>query len=267
MKRPFNVMKKIENLFKEGLRSLGIKISFQQLNCFLLYLEELKKWNKQFNLTAIVQDEDIIFKHFIDSLSCFLCFPHLLSRKTEKDVGLINDPDLRKTCGVLDVGSGAGFPGLPLKICFPEINLTLLESSRKKTLFLKHICKKLQLRDVLILYNRAEICGRDLQYREKYEIVVSRAVGKLSFLVEYCLPFVKLNGIMIAQKGPVVEKELNEAEKAINLLGGKVKEIKKIDLKFEKIELKRNLVVIEKIFTTPEKYPRKPGMPSKRPIK
>ncbi len=260
-------MKKIENLFKEGLSSLGIKINPGQLNSFLIYLEELKKWNEQFNLTAIVQDEDIIFKHFIDSLSCFLCFPHLLSRKTEKDFALINDTDLWKTCGVLDVGSGAGFPGLPLKICVPKINLTLLESSRKKTLFLKHICEKLQLRDVLILYNRAEICGRDLQYREKYEIVISRAVGKLSFLVEYCLPFVKVNGIMIAQKGPVVKKELNEAEKAINLLGGKVKDVKKINLKLKKIELKRSLVVIEKVFPTPGKYPRKPGMPSKRPMK
>ncbi|MCK4533602.1 16S rRNA (guanine(527)-N(7))-methyltransferase RsmG [bacterium] len=260
-------MKKIENLFKEGLSSLGIKINPGQLNAFLIYLEELKKWNKQFNLTSIVQDEDIIFKHFIDSLTCFCCFSSFLPQKTEKDVGLINNTDLWKTCRVLDIGSGAGFPGLPLKICVPEIKLTLLESSRKKTLFLKHICEKLQLKDVLILYNRAEICAKDLQYREKYEIVVSRAVGKLSFLVEYCLPFVKVNGIIIAQKGPAIEKELNEAEKAINLLGGKVKEIKKIALKFEEIELKRNLVVIEKVFPTPGKYPRKPGIPSKRPIK
>ena len=260
-------MKKIENLLKEGLGSLGIKISFEQLNNFLVYLEELKSWNKQFNLTAIVQDEDIIFKHFVDSLTCFLCFSSFLPQKTEEDFGLINDTDLWKTCRVLDVGSGAGFPGLPLKICVPKIKLTLLESSRKKTLFLKHICKKLQLRDVLVIHSRAEICGRELKYREKYEIVISRAVGKLSFLVEYCLPFVKVNGIMIAQKGPAVEKELNEAEKAINLLGGKVKEIKEINLKLKKVEFKRNLVVIEKVFPTPEKYPRKPGIPSKRPIK
>ncbi len=260
-------MKKIENLFKSGLGPLGIEIETEQLNNFLIYLEQLKEWNNQFNLTSIVQEKDIIIKHFIDSLTCFLCFPNIFKQRFGKGFILSPSSNLLKDWKIMDVGSGAGFPGLPLKICVPEIKLTLLESSRKKALFLKHICKKLQLRDVLVLYNRAEICGRDLQYREKYEIVVSRAVGKLSFLAEYCLPFVKVNGIMIAQKGPAVEEELKGAEKAINILGGKIKEIKEIDLKFEKIELKRNLVVIEKIFTTPEKYPRKPGMPSKRPIK
>lgn len=260
-------MRDIESLFKEGLSSLGLEIKEEKLRDFLIYLKELKEWNKRLNLTSITCEEDIVVKHFIDSLSCVLCFPYILAQKIRKDLNLSKRLNKFKPYIVLDVGSGAGFPGLPLKIYASGIKLTLLDSSRKKILFLNHICKKLQLKDVLIVQNRAEVCGRDPKYREKYEIVVSRAVGKLSFLVEYCLPFVKIDGIMIAQKGQDVKEELAEAEKAINLLGGRVKEVKRISLKSKRLELKRSLIVIEKISPAPEKYPRKPGIPRKRPIK
>ncbi len=228
----------IERLFKEGLNPFGMEIKKEQLRAFLIYLKELQEWNKKFNLTSIIRDEDIVIKHFIDSMTCILCFP---PAKATLD-SLKN----LKSYTVLDIGSGAGFPGLPLKIYSSGIKLTLLDASRKKTFFLNHICKKLQLEDVLIVQNRAEICGRDANYREKYDIVVSRATGKLSTLVEYCLPFVKIDGIMIAQKGQDIKEELSGARKAIELLGGEIEEVRKINIESGLPQAeKRSLVIIK----------------------
>lgn len=210
---------------------------------FEIYLKELLEWNKKFNLTAITDPEEIRIKHFEDSLALL------------QTIKLTNE-------SVIDVGAGAGFPGIPLKIKCPDIKLTLLEATAKKVEFLRHIVAKLNLSDVKIIKGRAEEVGQE--QKEIFEIAVSRAVAKLNVLAEYCLPFVKVNGLFIAYKENKVEDEVKESAKAIEALGGKLKEIKKV--KLPNSELTRSLIIIEKINPTPHKYPRRPGMAKKKPL-
>jgi 16S rRNA (guanine527-N7)-methyltransferase len=210
---------------------------------FKIYLKELLEWNKKFNLTAITDPEEIRTKHFEDSLA------------------LLQVIDLTSQ-SVIDVGAGAGFPGIPIKIVRPEIKLTLLEATRKKVEFLKHIVSALALKDVEIIWGRAEDIAKEK--RESFDIAVSRAVAKLNVLCEYCLPFVKVGGTFASYKEEKVEEEIEEAKEAVEILGGKFIEAKKIRLPDSAIV--RTMVIIEKISPTPAKYPRRAGIAKKRPL-
>ena len=210
---------------------------------FDLYLKELLEWNKKFNLTAITDPKEIRIKHFEDSLTIL------------QTIKLTNQ-------SVIDVGTGAGFPGIPLKIVCPEIKLTLLEATQKKVEFLKHIVSVLSLQDVGIISGRAEEIAKGK--RESFDIAVSRAVAKLKVLCEYCLPFVKIGGMFIAYKEKEIEKEVEEAQKAIQILGGRLKEIKKVQIPSS--DIVRSLVIIEKMSPTPPRFPRRAGMAKKKPL-
>ncbi|QNU66974.1 16S rRNA (guanine(527)-N(7))-methyltransferase RsmG [Ruminiclostridium herbifermentans] len=234
----------LSNLLKEGAKHYGKEITDDQINQFTEYMELLKEWNKNINLTAIEDDREIIIKHFIDSLSIL--------------------PYIKDDCKTLiDVGTGAGFPGIPLKIANTNINITLLDSLEKRVKFLNEVIKVTNIGNITAVHGRAEDFGVNPNYREKYDIAVARAVANLPVLLEYCLPFVKINGIFIAMKGSNIE-ELNNSDKALDILGGKIEKIEKMELPFTNIE--RNVVVIRKFRHTPTKYPRKAGKPGKEPL-
>lgn len=266
----------IYKYFANQLRDKNIHLDQNQIEWFFIFLKELKKWNRKFNLTSITDDREIIVKHFIDSLCCYPAFPSKSvvspSPYCSSFTPSSTPPPLRgrKKVGgaisVIDVGSGAGFPGLPLKIYRPEVKLTLLEATRKKVDFLFHICEKLELRDVEIIWGRAEEYAHRLQYREQDDIVVSRAVARLNVLAELCLGFVKPAGLFIAQKAGQVNEELKESSKAIRIMGGELDKVIGYRLSVGREEISRNLVVIKKVKATPEKYPRRAGIPAKRPI-
>ena len=210
---------------------------------FDIYLKELLEWNQKFNLTSITNPEEIRLKHFKDSLSLL------------QTIKLTNQ-------SVIDIGTGAGFPGIPLKIVCPEIKLTLLEATQKKVEFLKHMVSVLGLKNVEIIWGRAEELVKDR--REVFDLALSRAVAKLNVLCEYSLPFVKVGGMFIAYKDKDVEEELEEVKSAIETLGGRIKETKKVKLPDSGII--RSLVVIEKVSPTPVKFPRRAGMAKKKPL-
>ncbi len=233
-------------LHTEVEQLLGFSLSDEQLNAYVLYASEMAEWNRKFNLTAIRSPEDVRRKHFLDSLSCVLAM-------RDKPIGR-----------VIDIGTGAGFPGLPLKILFPDMYLTLVESIAKKTGFLSHIVKELNLSSVEVITSRAEKVGQDPAHREKYDWAVARAVARLPILAEYLLPLVRVGGFTLAQKGEGVEREAEEAERAIEILGGRLEQL--IPVEIPGVGEQRYLVVIEKIDLTPEKYPRREGIPGKRPI-
>lgn len=234
-------------------KQAGIELDKDQIGKFLLFLQELKEWNRKVNLTAINDEEEILVKHFIDSLSCLLGVPSKIYQKIRK---------------IIDIGSGAGFPGIPLKIYQPRFELTLLEATRKKVEFMRYISGKLGFeRSLKVIHGRAEEYGRNGEYREKYDLAVSRAVSNLAILAEYCLPFVKIGGIFISQKGREIKGELQKAGKAIEVLGGRVREVIPYKLSLREGELERNLVVIDKVEKTPEDYPRRTGVVVKRPIR
>ena len=232
-----------------GAKKLGIHLSPRQLEQFHTYYQELLDWNKRVNLTSITGYEDVQIKHFLDSLTVILAW--------QKP---IIDADLR----LIDVGAGAGIPGIPLKITFPNLRLALLEATAKKAAFLHHIQNKLQLDNVEIVVGRAEEVAHLSQYRERFDIVLSRAVAPLPTLVELTLPFCAIGGSLIAQKKGVIDPEISKATKAINILGGNLREVKRIDL--AEFTDKRCLIVIDKASPTPHQYPRRPGIPSKRPL-
>jgi len=208
---------------------------------FKIYSDDLLEWNKKFNLTAIIAPEEIKTKHFEDSLS------------------LLKAIDLTDQ-SVIDIGAGAGFPGVPLKIKCPDIKLTLVEATKKKVEFLEHLVEALNLKDVEVIWGRAEEVAKDK--REQYDIAVSRAVAELSTLSEWCLPFVKVGGLFVAYKTSNTESEIKKAEKAIEALGGKIKEIKRLEVGI----IKRSLIIIEKKAPTPARFPRRPGIAKKRPL-
>lgn len=230
--------------FLKGLEELQIKLDDTQVNQFIQYYEMLVEKNKVMNLTAITEFDEVIEKHFLDSLS------------------LIKVYDLTKEVSVLDMGTGAGFPGIPLKIAFPQLQVTLADSLNKRILFLQEVIDALGLEKVEAIHARAEELGRNKEYREQYDLVVSRAVANLASLGEYCIPFVKLGGEFISYKSGEIEEEVKNAKNAVFLLGGKVKEVYKFDL----YEQKRSFVRIEKVKGTPKAYPRKAGTPTKMPL-
>lgn len=232
--------------FQAGLEKLHINLTDEKLNQFLTFYEMLIEKNKVMNLTAITEFEEVIEKHFLDSLS------------------LIDRIDLQQNLKVLDLGTGAGFPGIPLKIAFPELDMVLMDSLNKRVLFLNEVIEELKLENILALHGRAEEMARKSEYREQFDLCVSRAVANLSSLSEYCIPFVKTGGQFISYKSGEIEEEVEQAKRAVFVLGGKLKEVKKFTL--VETELSRSFVQIEKVKKTPKAYPRKAGTPSKNPI-
>ena len=232
--------------FKSGLSDLGIELTEKQIDQFLTYYEMLVEKNKVMNLTAITEFDEVIEKHFLDSLS------------------LIKVKDLHNRTNVLDLGTGAGFPGIPLKIAFPELNITLMDSLNKRILFLQDVINELGLTDIEAVHGRAEEAARNKKYREKYDLCVSRAVANISTLSEYCLPFVKVGGQFISYKSGNIDKELDSAKKGIKILGGTITDVHKFDLGENKQG--RSFVIIDKNQPTPKTYPRKAGTPSKNPL-
>lgn len=230
--------------FEKGLADLGISLDETQIKQFLDYYELLVETNKVMNLTAITEFDEVIEKHFLDSLS--LCRIY----------------DLNREIRVLDLGTGAGFPGVPLKIAFPQIRLVLADSLNKRIKFLENVVGELSLQNVSCVHGRAEEMGRNKEYREQFDLCVSRAVANLSSLSEYCIPFVKEGGAFISYKSGEIEEEANAAKKAIFVLGGELREIYKFDL----YEQKRSFVIIDKKKKTPKAYPRKAGTPTKEPL-
>lgn len=236
----------MEKWVKDLKTLVGIQLTARQIAAFQRYEDELLEWNSRMNLTAIRDREGIRTKHFLDSLSCILAFRE---RPPER---------------LIDIGTGAGFPGIPLKIIYPRMKLTLVESVGKKLEFCRHIVETLELEDVTLLQARAEALGQDRTHRERYDWAVARAVANLPVLAEYLLPLVSLGGKMLAQKGESAHAEAVAAEKAIRVLGGELQQI--IPVLVPGIAEERYLVVVDKVAPTPPGYPRRVGLPARRPI-
>ncbi len=233
------------NEAKDLFSELNINLTEKQHDNYSTYLKTLLEWNEKINLTAITEENDIWIKHFIDSCTIN---KYIDSKNT-----------------IIDVGTGAGFPSLPVKILHDDLNITLLDSLNKRIDFLREIVKVLGLKNVSFIHGRAEDIANNSKYREEFDIATARAVANLSTLSEYCLPFVKVGGSFICMKAGNVETEINEAKKAIDILGGKVEKVEKFLLPHTDIE--RTIIIIKKIKETPKQYPRNAGIPSKNPLK
>ncbi len=234
------------NKLQDGLEKLDISLSDLQVKQLLTFYEVLKEKNKVLNLTAITDFDEVVDKHFIDSLS------------------LIKMVDLTQTLKILDLGTGAGFPGIPLKIAFPQLEIVLMDSLNKRVLFLQDVITQLKLHNISALHGRAEEIARKSAYREKFDICVSRAVANLSSLSEYCIPFVRQGGMFISYKSGEIEEEVLQAKRAVHLLGGKIGEVEKFQL--PGTDIWRSFVKIEKINKTSKTYPRKAGTPTREPL-
>lgn len=232
--------------FLKDINSMGISLSDEQAGQFLRYYEMLVRWNEMMNLTAITDFADVMKKHFVDSLS------------------LVRVCDLTGSLSLIDVGTGAGFPGLVLKIAFPDLKVTLLDSLNKRIHFLDEVVSELGIHGVNTVHGRAEDYAKQDKYRESFDLCVSRAVANLSTLSEYCLPFVKVGGLFISYKSERVSEELATAEHAISILGGVVEN--QVELMLPDSDIYRNLVMIRKIQGTSSKYPRKAGLPARNPL-
>jgi 16S rRNA (guanine527-N7)-methyltransferase len=234
-----------------GAQALGFRLTDKQQAAFQLYYEELVAWNQKFNLTAITEYEQVQIRHFLDSLSCLLA---------EETRHALKRPEAR----MIDVGSGAGFPGIPLKLVCPGIRLTLLEATGKKVTFLEHMVDRLGLQGVTTTKARAEELGHDPDHREQYDLALARAIAELPVVVEYALPFCKVGGWVVAQKGEAGAAEAWTADRAITLLGGELRRVVPVEL--PGLPEDRSLIVVGKVGPTPAAYPRRPGIPSKRPL-
>lgn len=235
----------MEQTFKEKITNKCPELTEKMGQQFEDYMKLLLEWNEKINLTAITEEDDIILKHFIDSLTIL---KYIKEGKT-----------------IVDVGTGAGFPGIPVKIVREDIDVTLVDSLNKRILFLNDVIDKLRLQKIKTLHFRAEEFGQNKKYRESFDIATSRAVANLSTLVEYLLPLVKVGGICICMKGSEIQEELENSKKAIEILGGEIEQVQEFTL--PESDIKRNIIIIKKISSTPKKYPRKPGTPAKEPLK
>lgn len=245
----------MELLAKTARELLGLELSAEQLELFRHYYEELVSRNEQVNLTAITEYEAVQLRHFLDSLT--LASPALRGDPPGKPF------DLSKA-SLIDIGAGAGFPGLPLKILYPEMRLTLVESVGKKATFLSEVAAKFGLKNVTVLTARAEEVGQMLTHREKYDLATGRAVAALAALAEYCLPLVKVGGLFVAPKKGELTEEIRAAGKSLQVLGGQLQPTPQFRLPGE--EDSRQLIVVEKVNKTPSSYPRRIGLPAKRPL-
>lgn len=235
-------------VLRKGCKELGIILSEKQEQQFMKYYQLLLEWNQRVNLTSITDYEDVINKHFLDSL-CLVKIPDVIRKEKKK---------------VIDVGTGAGFPGIPLKIIFPEIQLTLLDSLNKRINFLNALVEELELDEVTAIHGRAEELGKNKEYRETFDLCVSRAVAHLSVLSEYCIPLVRVKGDFVPYKSGNIQEELEEAQGAVKLLGGCIRD--KVEFTVPNSDMSRSLICIEKKHATPGKYPRKSGIPGKSPL-
>lgn len=229
-----------------GAEELGVRLSSKQLEEFTAYYRLLVEGNKTVNLTAIVDEHEAAVKHFIDSLTCI--------RAVQIDSGM----------KLVDIGAGAGFPGIPLKICLPGLFVVLVEAQEKKVKFIARVISELGLKNIYAVHARAEEIGRDPEYRETADLVVARAVAGINMLAEYCLPVVRVGGAFLAMKGPGAGEEVARAKRAIGVMGGEV--LKTVSLRLPFTGDERSLVVVKKVNKTPDKYPRRPGVPGKKPL-
>ncbi|MGD6782365.1 16S rRNA (guanine(527)-N(7))-methyltransferase RsmG [Sutcliffiella horikoshii] len=228
------------------LEEKGISLSSQQLSQFDTYYKLLVEWNEKMNLTAITDEEEVYLKHFYDSTTASFYV------------------DLNQELSLCDVGAGAGFPSIPLKICFPNLKVTIVDSLNKRITFLQNLANELGLKNVHFVHDRAETFGKNADYREKFDLVTARAVARLSVLSELCLPLVKEGGMFVPMKAAAASDELEKGKKALQILGGKLEKVHSFSLPLEESE--RNILIINKIKSTPKKYPRKPGTPNKQPL-
>lgn len=236
----------MSQIFEKKLEELGITLSDEQKQQFDSFYELLIEWNKVMNLTGITEYEEVNEKHFVDSLS------------------IIKAIDLNDVDNLIDIGTGAGFPGIPLKIAFPHLKVVLLDSLNKRIKFLNTVIEELGLENIETIHGRAEDFAKQTEYREKFDVCVSRAVANLSTLSEYCMPYIHAGGMFIPYKSGEIEEEVAGAKKAVHVLGGKIEEVVKFQL--PGTEIGRSFVKIKKYQNTPKKYPRKAGLPAKEPI-
>lgn len=236
----------MSQIFENKLNELGITLTDKQKQQFDKFYELLVEWNKVMNLTGITEYEEVNEKHFVDSLS------------------IVKTIDIESVKSVIDVGTGAGFPGIPLKIAFPHLNVVLLDSLNKRINFLNEVIAELGLTDIKTIHGRAEDYAKQTEYREKFDLCVSRAVANLSTLSEYCLPYVSVNGLFIPYKSGEIDEELENSKKAVKVLGGEIENVVKFQL--PGTEIGRSFVKVRKITNTNKKYPRKAGLPAKEPL-
>jgi 16S rRNA (guanine527-N7)-methyltransferase len=240
------IMSNIE-ILRQGIEDFGIEASDKMLADFQKYKEILVEWNQKMNLTGIEDEKEVFIKHFLDSVSA------------------VTKGYIKNGMSLIDVGTGAGFPGMPLRICLPELKVTLLDSLNKRINFLQEVANQLDIDDIEFIHGRAEDFGKSEEYRECFDIATARAVAGLPALMEFCVPFVKVGGYFVCLKGPNANLELEESKKAMEALG--LEYIEKIDIKLPEIDLDHNILVFKKVKNTPSKYPRKAGKVTKNPIK
>ena len=233
-------------ILEEGCKELGITLDENQKKQFTDFYEYLVEKNKVMNLTGITEFQEVLIKHFLDSLAC------------------VKAVDMSRIKRIMDIGTGAGFPGVPLKIAFPHLEACLLDSLKKRVNFLEETFQMLKLENITAIHGRAEEYAKNKQYRETYDLCVSRAVSNLATLSEYCLPYVKTGGYFISYKSGTVQEEVEQEQKAVKILGGKIQDV--VYFQLPDSEIQRSLVVIEKIKATPGRYPRKAGTPLKEPL-
>ena len=242
-------MRKMEfyEILNRACANEGLSFDESKYDKFIKYKDMIKEWNQKINITAITEDSEIIKKHFIDSIKMFKFSP------------------LSEAKSIIDIGTGGGFPGIPIKIINEDKEVVLLDSLNKRIKFLDEVIKTLNLPNIATIHGRAEDFAQEVKYREKFDVAVSRAVANMTTLSELCLPYVKFNGYFVAMKGPSVEEEILNAKNALNILGGKIEDI--IQVSIEDSDLKHNLVIVKKIKNTPKAYPRQAGTANKNPLK
>lgn len=238
---------KYYELMKSAANSVGMEFNEDKYEKFIKYMKLVQEWNEKINLTAITEDDEFIKKHFIDCIKAF------------------KSDQMKEANSIIDVGTGAGFPGIPIAIMRDDVEVCLLDSLNKRINFLNTVVRELGLKNVTTIHSRAEDGARKKELRESFDVATSRAVANMAVLSEYCIPYVKVNGYFIALKGPAIEEELSNAKNAIGTLGGKLKNV--IELEIEDTDLKHNIVIVEKVKPCSNVYPRKAGVISKKPLK